>query len=217
MNPFEFPKIIQQYSEAHTSHEDPVLEKLFRTTYLKAVYPQMISGKVQGQFLSFLSQMIQPEHILEIGTFTGYSAYCLSKGLKKGGRLVSIEVNEELEGMIREFLKESGIAEKVDLLIGDAIEIIPDMSEKFDLIFLDANKEHYPEYYEMCIDKLKPGGYLIADNVLWGGKVTDVPLTDQSSIKLHEFNSIVQHDHRVKNVFLTIRDGLMLVRKEQLV
>ena len=215
MNPFEFPENILRYSENHTSDEDPVLEELFRSTHLKTVHPQMISGKVQGQFLTFLSQMIQPGRILEIGTFTGYSAYCLSKGLAEGGKLITIEINEELEGMIRKFFREAGIEDRTELLVGDALEIIPKIEESFDLIFLDANKEHYPDYYDICISKLNPGGYLVADNVLWGGKVAEVPLSDLSSLKLHEFNTLVQEDQRVSNVFLTIRDGLMLVRKAQ--
>jgi len=213
MNPFEFPEDILRYSEAHSTDEDPVLHELFRTTHLKTVHPQMLSGKVQGQFLSLISQMIQPKNILEIGTFTGYSAYCLSKGLAEGGKLITIEVNEELEEMILEFITKAGIEAKTELIIGDALELIPKMSEKFDLIFIDANKEHYPEYYEICLKALKKGGYIIADNVLWGGKVTQQILEDESSIKLHEFNTLVQSDERVENVFLTIRDGLMLIKK----
>jgi caffeoyl-CoA O-methyltransferase len=213
MNPFEFPENILRYSEEHTSEEDQALKDLYRNTYLKTVHPQMLSGKVQGQFLSFISKMIQPLKILEIGTFTGYSAYCLSRGLKEGGKLISIEVNEELEDLIRGFLKKSGIENQVELLIGDALKIVPKLDEKFDLIFLDANKEHYPEYYNTCVEKLNQGGLLIADNVLWGGKVVNPPQNDLSSIKLHEFNVLVQNDRRVENVFLTIRDGLMLIRK----
>jgi predicted O-methyltransferase YrrM len=214
VNPFEFPETITRYAESHTSEEDPVLQELFRTTHLKTVHPQMLSGKVQGQFLSMISQMIRPEKILEIGTFTGYSAYCLSKGLRDGGRLVTIEVNEELEDLIRTFFNKAGIANKTELLVGDALEILPGLKDEFDLIFIDANKEHYPAYYELCIKNLKKGGFLVADNVLWGGKVTERPIPDESSRKLHEFNQLVQQDTRVENVFLTIRDGLMLLHKK---
>ncbi|MDA3822301.1 MAG: class I SAM-dependent methyltransferase [Bacteroidales bacterium] len=213
MNPFEFPENILRYSEEHTSEEDQALKDLYRNTYLKTVHPQMLSGKVQGQFLSFISKMLQAEKILEIGTFTGYSAYCLSKGLREGGTLISIEVNEELEDLISDFFKKAGIENKVKLIIGDALKIIPDLEGTFDLIFLDANKEHYPEYYNICIEKLNKGGILIADNVLWGGKVIDPLKNDLSSIRLNKFNGMVQNDPRVENVFLTVRDGLMLIRK----
>lgn len=213
MNPFEFPESITRYAEAHTTDEDPVLQDLFRTTHLKTVHPQMLSGKVQGQFLSMISQMIRPKRILEIGTFTGYSAYCLSKGLQEGGRLVTIEVNEELEEMVRSFFNKAGIAHKTELMIGDALEILPGMKEEFDLVFIDANKEHYPDYYALCMKILKKDGFLVADNVLWGGKVTEASNQDESTRKLHEFNQLVQEDARVENVFLTIRDGLMLLKK----
>jgi len=213
VNPFEFPETITRYAEAHTTDEDPVLQDLFRTTHLKTVHPQMLSGKVQGQFLAMISQMIRPKKILEIGTFTGYSAYCLSKGLQEGGRLVTIEVNEELEEMVRTFFEKAGIADKTELLVGDALELLPGMKEEFDLVFIDANKDHYPEYYELCMKILKKGGFLVADNVLWGGKVTEDPIPDESSRKLHEFNQLTQRDTRVENVFLTIRDGLLLLKE----
>ncbi len=213
MNPFEFPQRITRYAEDHTTDEDPVLQELFRTTHLKTVHPQMLSGKVQGQFLSMISQMIRPKRILEIGTFTGYSAYCLSKGLQDDGKLVTIEVNDELEGMIRTFLKTSGIENKVELIIGDALQLLPEMKESFDLVFIDANKEHYPAYYKLCMPLLKKGGFLIADNVLWGGKVTESSPGDASSLKLQEFNAMVQQDTQVDNVFLTIRDGILLLKR----
>jgi len=213
VNPFEFPQKITRYAEAHTTGEDPVLQELFRTTHLKTVHPQMLSGKVLGQFLSMISQMIRPKKILEIGTFTGYSAYCLSKGLQDEGKLITIEVNDELEGMIRTFLATSGIKDKVELMIGDALQLLPEMKESFDLIFIDANKEHYPAYYKLCMKLLKKGGFLVADNVLWGGKVIEPVPGDLSSRKLHEFNTMVQQDAQVENVFLTVRDGLLLLKR----
>ena len=213
MNPFEFPEQISRYAAAHTSEEDPVLQELYRTTHLKTAHPQMISGKVQGQFLAFISRMIRPRRVLEIGTFTGYSAYCLAQGLPENGKVVTIEVNEELEELIRDFFEKAGIAGRTELLIGDALQILPTLREKFDLVFIDANKEHYPEYYEYCVNALNSGGYLLADNVLWGGKVAEEPPPDESSRILHEFNTLVQNDPRVENLFLTIRDGLLLVRK----
>ncbi len=214
MNPFEFPEKILRYAETHTSAEDPALQELFRTTHLKTVHPQMLSGKVQGQFLAFISRMIRPRRILEIGTFTGYSAYCLAKGLQQNGKVVTIEVNEELEELVREFFEKAGIADRTELLIGDALEILPALVEKFDLVFIDANKEQYPAYYEYCVNALNSGGYLIADNVLWGGKVAEEPREDESTRSLHKFNTLVQNDPRVENVFLTIRDGLLLLRKK---
>lgn len=213
VNPFEFPENITRYAEAHTTDEDPVLQELFRATHLKTVHPQMLSGKVQGQYLTMISQMIRPMRILEIGTFTGYSAYCLSKGLQTDGKLFTIEVNDELEEMVRSFFSKSGIDKKVELVIGDARDILPGLEEEFDLIFIDANKEHYPDYYELCINVLKKGGFLVADNVLWGGKVAEANPEDASTLKLQEFNTIVKKDPRVENVFLTVRDGLMVVRK----
>jgi predicted O-methyltransferase YrrM len=217
MNPFEYPDEIIRYAEAHTTDEDLILQELYRKTYLKTVHPQMLSGKVQGQFLTFISKMIRPLRILEIGTFTGYSAYCLAKGLQENGKLFTIEVNEELEELAKEFFYRSGIGTNIELHIGDALEIIPELNETFDLIFIDANKDHYVEYYKSCMEVLKKGGYLIADNVLWGGKVTQTPPTDESSYNLHRFNAMVQEDPRVENVFLTIRDGLLLVHKIQIV
>ena len=214
MNPFEFPEKILRYSETHTSEEDPVLRELFRTTHLKTVHPQMLSGKVQGQFLTFISQMVRPHRVLEIGTFTGYSSYCLVKGLQEKGKVVTIEMNEELEELVREFFKKAGIADRTELLIGDALEVLPTLEDKFDLIFIDANKDHYCASYEYCVNALNSGGYLIADNVLWGGKVAEEPTPDETSLILHSFNTLVQNDPRVENVFLTIRDGLLLVRKK---
>ncbi len=174
----------------------------------------MLSGKVQGQFLTFISRMIRPKRVLEIGTFTGYSAYCLAKGLQEKGKVVTIEVNEELEELVREFFIKAGIADRTELLIGDALEILPTLKEKFDLVFIDANKEHYPEYYKHCVNALNSGGYLVADNVLWGGKVAEESPPDETSRIIHSFNTLVQNDPRVENVFLTIRDGLLLMRKK---
>ncbi len=214
MNPFEFPERINRYADAHTSEVDLLLQELYRTTHLKTVHPQMISGKVQGQFLSFISRMIRPYRVLEIGTFTGYSAYCLAQGLRENGKVVTIEVNEELEELLRDFFAKAGISDRTELLIGDALEILPTLEEKFDLVFIDADKEHYPEYYEYCLNALNSGGYLLADNVLWGGKVAEEQPPDQTSRILHSFNALVQNDPRVENVFLTIRDGLLLILKK---
>ncbi len=213
MNFFELPEKILRYTDAHTTDEDPVLKELFRTTHLKTIHPQMLSGKVQGQFLTMISQMLKPAKILEIGTFTGYSAYCLSKGLAENGTITTIEVDEELEELVSVFFHKAGIAEKVNFIIGDALKVIPSLKEKYDLVFIDANKEHYVEYYNLLIDKVNSGGYIIADNVLWSGKVAEDPEQDNSTKILHQFNELITNDPRVENVLLTVRDGLMLIRK----
>ncbi len=214
MDPFEIPEEIARYAEDHTTGEDPVLSELYRQTYLNTVHPQMMSGKVQGQLLRMISRLIVPSRILEIGTFTGYSAYCLAAGLKEGGKLITIEVDEELAGRINTFFDQAGILHKVKLITGDARKIIPDLEGPFDLVFLDANKEDYPEYYEQCIQKIADGGYLVADNVLWGGKVVHPGDYDPAARALHQFNTLVKNDDRVEQVFLTIRDGLLLIRKK---
>lgn len=213
MNLFEIPEYITRYTELHTTEEDPLLKELYRSTYLKTVHPQMISGKVQGQFLQMISRMIRPRRILEIGTFTGYSAYCLAAGLPDNGRLVTIEVNDELEPMTRDFFKKAGVEKIIDLIIGDARQIIPRLEGLFDLVFIDGNKEHYPEYYEICMKVLNNGGIMLADNVLWGGKVAGTPPLDHSSSRLDEFNKMVSQDPRTDQVLLTIRDGILLIRK----
>lgn len=214
MNPFEFPEKIKRYADNHTSDEDPILQEVCRTTHLKTVHPQMLSGKLQGKLLQFISKMIRPKRILEIGTFTGYSAYCLARGLGDKGKLTTIEVNEELRDLLEDFFRKSDMMNKIELIIGDAMKVMPALTDSFDLIFLDANKEQYPDYYPMCIEKLNPGGFLLADNVLWGGKVAEKSIHDLSTLKLHEFNDLVTQDEGVENVFLTVRDGLMLIRKK---
>lgn len=213
MNFFELPEKILRYADSHTTDEDPVLQELFRTTHLKTIHPQMLSGKVQGEFLTIISRMVQPSRILEIGTFTGYSAYCLSKGLSKNGKITTIEIDEELEELVSGFFRKAGIAEKVNFIIGDALKVIPTLQEKYDLVFIDANKEHYVKYYNLLIDKVNSGGYIVADNVLWSGKVAEDPEQDNSTKILHQFNELVTKDPRVNNVLLTVRDGLMLIRK----
>ncbi len=214
MNPFEFPDEVLRYADEHTSDEDEVLYQLYRQTYLKAPHPQMLSGKVQGRFLTMLSQMIRPKRILEIGTFTGYSAYCLSKGLQPGGKMVTIEVNPELEEMISGFIEKAGMTREIELIIGDALDVIPKLDGMFDLVFIDANKDRYPDYLEICLPKLNTGAYLFADNVLWGGKVAQDPLPDTTSVKVHKFNEMIHQHPELEHVFLTIRDGLIIARKK---
>ncbi len=208
------PSSIEKYIETNCSEESDLLYQINRKTFLQQLYPQMISGKVQGQFLKMISCMIQPTRILEIGTFTAYSTICLAKGLTSNGGIDTIEINEELKPVIDQNLQDAGIGEQVNVFIGEAQTLIPTLNEQYDLIFLDADKEFYPTYYQLLYPMLKPGGFLLADNVLWYGKVTDPPETyDVASKGVVEFNEMVAKDASVENVILSVRDGLMLVRK----
>jgi caffeoyl-CoA O-methyltransferase len=204
------------YCEQHTSAEPPLLAKLNRDTYTNVLAPRMLSGHIQGRLLSFFSKMIQPRAILEIGTYTGYSALCLAEGLKKGGMLHTIDINEELETRIRKFVRESEYAESITVHIGNAMHIIPTLDTHFDLVFIDADKENYSAYYDLLIEKLPSGAIIIADNVLWSGKVIDAQelTNDQDTKELDAFNQKVQADIRVENILLPVRDGLMVVRKQ---
>jgi predicted O-methyltransferase YrrM len=174
----------------------------------------MLSGHFQGRVLSMLSNMIQPLNVLEIGTYTGYSALCFAEGLRTGGKITTIDINEELEDLVREFIQKSNFANNIEFILGDAMEIIPNLQNEFDLIFIDADKQNYSQYYDLAFDKLKTGGYIIADNVLWSGKVVeDYNTTDRDTQLLMDFNKKVQEDKRVQNVLFPIRDGLMIARK----
>lgn len=208
------PKL-EKYSEDHTSKESEVLHRLNRETHIKALMPRMLSGHLQGQFLGMLSQMIQPKVILEIGTYTGYSAICLAKGLKVDGVIHTIEKNPEHETMAKKYFKEAGIEHQVNYHLGNALEIIPTLNEIFDLVFIDADKDNYLNYYNLVFDKVKPGGYFLVDNVLWSGKVLTKPDSkDIEALGIIEFNDFIHADDRVENVLLTMRDGLMLIRKK---
>lgn len=213
MNSFEIPDELTRYAEEHTSEEEPVLKELYRETYLKTVHPQMIAGPLQGTLLKMISRMIGPRNILEIGTFTGYSTICLARGLASGGKIITIEVNDELEDISRPYFHKAGLEQHVQMITGDARSVVPQLNDSFDLVFIDGNKEHYFEYYECCMDKTCHGGYLLIDNVLWGGKVADPRETDQTVQILREFNAFINNDQRVENVLLTVRDGLLLLRK----
>lgn len=207
------PKI-DSYVTAHTSAESEVLKKLNRETHAKIMMPRMLSGHLQGQVLRMLSFMIRPEHILEIGTYTGYSALCLAEGLAEGGKLHTIDINEELETMVRRFIDEAGMTSKINYHIGNALDIIPTINETFDLVFIDADKENYSKYYDLVFDKVKRGGFIIADNVLWSGKVImDAAKMDVDTKAICDFNDKVMNDPRVANVLFPIRDGLMVARK----
>jgi len=203
---------IQQYAEQFTSPESPVLQQLNRETHAKVLMPRMLSGHLQGQFLSMLSKMIQPERILEIGTYTGYSAICLASGLKENGILHTIDVNEELESMVRNYFAEAKVAAQIQFHIGNAMEIIPSLHETFDLVFIDADKENYSNYFDLVIDKVRKGGFILADNVLWSGKVLEAQ-KDKDTAAIHAYNQKINADPRVENVLVPIRDGIMIARK----
>lgn len=206
---------LSNYCETHTSEESEVLKKLNRETHLKVVSPRMLSGHLQGRFLSFISKLQQPKLIVEIGTYTGYSALCLAEGLAAGGKLISIDVNEETSAFAKSFIQQTEYASKIELVLGDAKAYIPGIKETIDLVFIDADKKNYLNYFHLVIDKLKPGGLIIADNVLWSGKITMPESSmDRETQALHEFNKCVQQDERVENILLPVRDGLMVVRKK---
>lgn len=206
---------IEQYALEHSQPESKVLKKLNRETHAKILMPRMLSGHMQGNLLIMLSKMIQPKHILEIGTYTGYSAICLVQGLQNKGKLHTIDINEELEKMVRSFFNEAGLTDKIDYHIGNALEIIPHLSETFDLVFIDADKKNYSAYYDLVFDKVRSGGYIIADNVLWSGKVLDAKeKMDADTKAIDFFNKKVHTDNRVEHMLLPIRDGLMIARKK---
>lgn len=206
------PPAIQKYSEDHTSQESDLLKVINRDTNARVLMPRMLSGHMQGRILSMVSKMINPTTILEIGTYTGYSAICLAEGLKEGGKLITIDINEELESMVRSYFGRSLFAAAIDYRIGNALHIIPTLKGNFDLVFIDADKENYARYYDLVINHVPLGGYILADNVLWSGKVLDAK-PDKDTRAIIEFNRKVNEDARVENVLLPVRDGIMVMRK----
>ena len=211
------PKNINDYSENHTSPENDLLAKLNRATHAKVLQARMLSGHLQGRVLAMFSQMMRPDRILEIGTYTGYSALCLAEGLTENGTLITIDVNEELEDFTQSFFNESVYKEKIDYRIGDAAEIIPTLNETFDIVFIDADKMSYQKYYDLVFDKVRVGGYIISDNVLWSGKVAVIQedtKIDRDTQNLLDFNKMCQEDPRTENILMPIRDGLMICRKK---
>ncbi len=208
-------KEIDNYILNHIDVEDEVLSELDRETNIKVLGARMISGHLQGKVLSMLSKMIQPKYILELGTFTGYSAICLAKGLQKNGKLITIEIDDELESMARKYFCKAGLQDKIEQRIGSALDIIPGLNESFDLAFLDADKREYVNYYQLLIDKMQSGSYIIADNTLWNGKVLETPKSDDAQTKgIIEFNNLVKNDLRVEKVILPLRDGMTIIRKK---
>ncbi|MTI33426.1 O-methyltransferase [Xanthovirga aplysinae] len=213
--PSELHEKIQKYVEEHTSKEPSLLHQLNRETHLKVLKARMLSGHLQGRVLSMFSKMVRPKNILEIGTYTGYSAICLSEGLQPNGKLHTIDINEELENMVRNYFSQAEIDDKVHFHIGNALEIIPQLDLSFDLVFIDADKINYSNYYALTFDKVPVGGFIIIDNVLWSGKV--IPegrkKLDKDTKAIIDFNQQIQKDSRVENVLFPIRDGMMVLQK----
>ncbi|HYJ90464.1 MAG TPA: O-methyltransferase [Pyrinomonadaceae bacterium] len=203
---------LTEYAEKHTSGESQVLQELRRECYEKYEDSAMLSGFYQGRVLAMYSKMIRPRVVLEIGTYLGYSALCFAEGLAEGGQVITLDVNEETNRVARAFAAKTQYADRIDFRLGPATEIIPTLNETFDLVFIDADKQNYSNYYNLIFDKLRPGGFIIADNVLWSGKVLDTE-KDENTQALHDFNEMVMADKRISNVLLPIRDGLMIVSK----
>ena len=205
---------LDTYVCEHSENESELLNELNRQTNLTVLQPRMLSGHFQGRVLSMLSHMIKPNRILEIGTYTGYSALCLAEGLTENGKLITIDINEELEDLTREYIQKAKMENVIDYVIGNAMEIIPTLSEEFDVVFIDADKSNYCNYYKLVFDKVKKGGYIIADNVLWSGKVLDDYYSLDADTKvIVDYNKMIHDDSRVQEVLLPIRDGLMIARK----
>jgi len=211
---FIAPELLK-YCEEHSSPEDDLLQSIKRETYAKVLMPRMLSGHLQGKTLELLVKLLQPKVILEIGTYTGYSGICLARGLGKNGRLITLDINDELETMVRGFFKKSGIQDRIDYRLGNALDIIPTLEGNFDMVFIDADKANYIKYFDLVVDRVNPGGIILADNVLWSGKilVEEGKKPDKDTQVILDYNLMVQNDSRVENVLLPIRDGLMLARK----
>jgi len=203
---------IEEYSRAFSDPESALLKELDRETHALILQPRMLSGHLQGRFLSFISKIQQPECILEIGTYTGYSALCLAEGLRPNGKIITLDVNEELESFTRSFFERSEYAQQIDYRIVDAQHEIPSILGPFDLVFIDADKRNYALYFDLVIGKMNPGGIILVDNVLWSGKIVDAKAQDKSTQALRDFNQKCLDDSRVEKVLLPLRDGLMMMR-----
>jgi caffeoyl-CoA O-methyltransferase len=208
------PRVIDEYAERHTTPESPALAALNRETHLKTELPIMLSGHLQGALLQMFSSMIRPTTILEIGTFTGYSAICLAHGLRDGGVLHTIDINEELQDLWMKYFSASGVQDKIVHHIGHAAQLIPTLNFSFDLVFIDADKVNYSLYYDLVFEKVPVGGFILADNVLYEGEVT-LPESEQSknARAMHAFNEKVKSDSRVQHVLMPVRDGIMIIKK----
>ena len=212
--PQRFDHSVDQYIEEHTTAASPLLNELERQTYVKVLRPQMVAGHLQGKVLEMMCRMIRPQRVLELGTFTGYSALCMAAGMPEGSVLHTIDVNDELEDFTRSFLDRSPYANRIVYHLGDARQIVPTLGGNFDLVFIDADKREYPEYYNLIINEVRTGGFVVADDVLWYGKINgDSPHTDNHTAGLQQFNDMVHTDPRIENVLFPIRDGLMVMQK----
>jgi len=207
-------KNLEHYIEKFSSPEDPVLEDLYRQTHIRFVNPNMVSGHIQGKLLEIISGMLHPQHILEIGTFTGYSAICLAKGLAAGGKLITIEQNDELSDFARSYFQKADVGSKIIQMCGKAQDLIPQLSQVFDLVFIDGDKREYSEYFRLIYDKVVDGGYILADNVLWGGQVLDELTNDPQARGIIEFNNMIKEVKGIEEVIIPLRDGLMLIHKK---
>jgi len=207
-------RYLEKFLLDHSTPEDPVLEDLYRQTHLRFVNPNMVCGHLQGKLLELISKMIAAMKILEIGTFTGYSAICLARGLQPGGRLITIESNDELVDFSHSFFLRAGVDDKITQITGRAQEIIPELDQLFDLVFIDGDKREYTDYYSIVIGKVRPGGFIIADNVFWGDKAFDKLTKDPQSKGIIEFNEMIKKQMNIENIILPLRDGLMIIRKK---
>jgi caffeoyl-CoA O-methyltransferase len=209
----EIKNELTEYADAHTSGESDVLRELREHCYAHYEDSAMLSGFFQGRVLSMLSQMIRPQVVLEIGTYLGYSALCLAEGLTDGGRVITLDVQESTNAVARSFVEKTEYKDKIEFILAPAVDIIPKLNETLDLVFIDADKPNYLNYYRLVFDKLRKGGFIIADNVLWSGRVLDEE-KDENTQALHDFNEMILADERVENVLLPVRDGLMIIRKK---
>lgn len=204
---------LNEYIEAHSSPEGEYLYRLYRATNVEILNPHMASGHIQGRLLKLLVKMIRPKNILEIGTYTGYSAICMAEGLESDGKLYTFEIDDELEDFTRKWIEGSPVGDKIIFTIGSALEIVPTLNTKFDLVFIDGNKREYIEYYEMAMKHLNDGGWILADNTLWDGHVIDPAYKDSQTNGVRAFNEYIRNDKRVEEVILPLRDGLTIIRK----
>jgi predicted O-methyltransferase YrrM len=207
------PEKIDHYVVAHSQQEPNLLKELSKETWQKVLNPRMLSGAFQGRVLSMIAKLVQPQTILEIGTYTGYSALCLAEGLSTNGKIITIDKNEELETLQNKYFEKSGFRNQITQIVGDATKIIPELKENFDLVFIDADKSNYINYFHLIIDKMNPGGIILSDNVLWSGKIVEeLHPKDTDTKVLLEYNNLLNTDDRIETVLLPIRDGLTVSR-----
>jgi len=205
---------LEKYILDHSTPEDEILEDLFRQTHIRFVNPNMSCGCLQGKFLEMISRMISPDCILEIGTYTGYSSICLARGLKPGGVLITAEPNDEISEFTDQYLKKAGVYERIIRITGRIQDVIGKIDRQPDLVYIDGDKREYIEYFRIAIEKVKPGGFIIADNVLWGGKIVQTDTRDPQTRGIIEFNEMIRRQENIENIILPLRDGIMLIRKK---